>query len=153
MPIVTIAHRTIAVAALGLVLGCGGRSGTAAAPSPATPEATVELFLDAANANDLDRMAALWGTEQGSSAATGQPPLEERNQRLAIMQRLLRNDNRRLVGTAATVPTAPVLSYDITQGQRQFTVPFTCVASRHGGWLIREIGLDAAMPTAGPRTR
>jgi hypothetical protein len=27
------------------------------------------------------------------------------------------------------------------------------VASRYGGWLVQEIGLDAAMPTAGPRNR
>src|SRR5512135_162527 len=108
MPTVTIAHRTIAVAALGLILGCGGHH-PAAAPSPSTPEATIELFLDAVNANDLDRMATLWGTEQGSSAATNKPPLEERNQRLSIMQRLLRNDSRHLASTASTVPSAPVL--------------------------------------------
>jgi len=152
MPTVTIAHRTIAVAALGLVLGCGGQH-PAAAPSPATPEATIELFLDAANANDLDRMAALWGTEQGSSAVTNKPPLTERNQRLAIMQRLLRNDSRRLVSSENTNPALPVRSYEITQGTRRFVIPFTCVTSRYGGWLVREIGLDAAMPTAGPRGR
>jgi hypothetical protein len=152
MPTVTIAHRTFAVAALGLVLGCS-RPQAAAPPSPATPEATIELFLDAVNANDLDRMATLWGREQGSSAATGEPALEERNQRLAIMQRLLRNDSRRLVSSENTIPTAPVRSYEIVQGERRFVVPFTCVASRHGGWLINQIGLDAAMPTAGPRSR
>ena len=152
MRTVTIAHRSFAVAALGLVLGCGGRPSTAA-PSPATPEATIELFLDAANANDLDRMAHLWGTEHGSSAVTNQPPLEERNQRLTIMQRLLRNDGRRLVSSENTVPTAPVRSYEISQGERRFTVPFTCVASPYGGWLVSAIGLDAAMPSAGPRRR
>lgn len=151
MPTVTIAHRTIAVAALGLILGCGGQH-PAAAPSPATPEATIELFLDAANANDLDRMATLWGTEQGPSATTNKPPLAERNQRLAIIQRLLRSDSHRLASTENTVPSAPVRSYEITQGTRRFVVPFTCVTSRYGGWVIKEIGLEAAMPTAGPRS-
>jgi len=149
---VTIAHRTIAAAALGLLLGCGGQH-VAAAPSPSTPEATIELFLDAANAGDLDRMATLWGTAEGSSAATDKPPLAERNQRLTIMQRLLRSDARRLVSAENTVPSAPVRSYEITQGTRRFVVPFTCVPSRFGGWLVQEIGLDAAMPTAGPRNR
>jgi len=108
-------------------------------------------FLDAANANDLERMAQLWGNERGSSAVTNRPPLEERNQRLAIMQRLLRNDGRRLVSSENTVPSAPVRSYEISQGERRFTVPFTCALSQYGGWLVSGIGLDAAMPSAGPR--
>lgn len=150
MPIVTIAHRTIAVAALGLLLACGGRSAPVP-PSPATPEATIELFLDAVNAVDLDRMAQLWGDEQGPSSATNKIPRDQRAQRLAIMQRLLRSDGRRLASSENTIPTAPVRTYEITQGTRRFNVPFTCVPSPHGGWLVREIGLDAAMPSAGPR--
>ncbi len=146
----TIAHRTFAVAALGLLLGCAGRSADVG-PSPASPEAAIELFLDAANASDLDRMADLWGDERGPSSATNRIPRDQRAQRLAIMQRLLRNDGRRLVSSENTLPAAPVRNYELTQGSRRFTVPFTCVPSPHGGWLIREIGLDAAMPSAGPR--
>jgi len=147
---VTIAHRTLAVASLGLVLGCAGRAGDVA-PSPATPEATIELFLDAVNAGDLDRMATLWGDERGPSSATNRIPRAQRAQRLAIIQRLLRSDGRRLVSSENTMPAAPVRTYELSQGTRRFSVPFTCVPSPHGGWLIREIGLDSAMPSGGPR--
>lgn len=151
MPTVTIVHRTLAAAALGLVLGCAGHSADVS-PSPASPEATIELFLDAVNASDLDRMAELWGDERGPSSATNRIPRDQRAQRLAIIMRLLRSDGRRLASSENTLPAAPVRNYELTQGSRRFSVPFTCVPSPHGGWLIREIGLDAAMPSAGPRS-
>ena len=42
-----------------------------------------------------------------------------------------------------------VLTVALSQGTRRVAVPFTLVPSRAGGWLIREIGLDAAMPSQG----
>ena len=149
MPAVTRAHRLLAATALGLLAACGGRP--AGSPSPATPEATIELFLDAANAGELGRMESYWGTREGPNTVTRRIQGEERLQRLTIMQRLLRSDSRRLVSSDNTQPERPVRVYELAQGGRRAQVPFTCVPSRLGGWLIQEIGLEAAMPAPGPR--
>ena len=150
MATVTNAHRLLVVLAVGALASCGG-SAPPPAPAPATPEATIELFLDAANAGDLNGMETLWGSEAGPNSVTKQVSGQARVQRLTIMQRLLRSDSRQLASSDNTQPTRPVRTYEIVQGTRRLQVPFTCVTSRYGGWLIQEIGLEAAMPAAGPR--
>ena len=148
MTSMTIPHRLLLTAGTLGLLACGHPN---VAPSPASPEATVAAFLDAANAADLDRMASLWGDERGPSSASRKLSVEERRQIMTIMQRLLRSDSSHLVSTNNTAPTRPVRTYELVQGARRVQVPFTCAASRYGGWLVADIGLDAAMPSAGPR--
>jgi hypothetical protein len=151
MAAVTFSHRHLVIAGLVTALACGGQR-VAVAPLPASPEATVEGFLAAVNDADLERMAGLWGDERGPSNVTNRIPRAQRLQRLTIMQRVLRHDNRRVVASDAANSREAVLRVELTQGTRRFTVPFTCVASRTGGWLVRDIGLEAAMPAASPRS-
>jgi hypothetical protein len=146
---VNLTSRIILTAGLGALLACGRRVDVA--PAPDTPGASVEAFLDAANAGDIERMAGLWGDERGPSNVSNVISADERVRRLQIMQRLLRSDGRRLLSTSNASPERPVLTYELRQGTRRFNVPFTCVTSRYGGWLVREIGIDAAMPSAAPR--
>jgi hypothetical protein len=147
MRAVTFSHRLPAIVGALVLTACGGsRPPANVTPAPDRPAATVEMFLAAADSNDLDRMASLWGDEDGPSNVSNKIPREERNQRLQIMQRLLRSDQRRITVSDTTVPGRPVVTAHLTQGSRRFTVPFTCVQSRRGGWLIREIGLESAMP-------
>jgi hypothetical protein len=113
------------------------------------PDQAVEQFLGAVNATDLDAMAMLWGTERGPEGVTHSLPQTERQQRLTVMQRMLRSDNHMITGTDATDPSKRIVTVAITQGTRRFAVPFTLVPTRAGGWIIREIGLDAAMPSQG----
>lgn len=151
MRVVTFSLRQLAIVGLVAALGCGrGQQRAEVTPAPATPTATVEAFLVAANANDLDRMAALWGDEDGPSNATNKIPLEERQQRLAIMQRVLRNDQRRVMVTDSTNPLRPIVTADLTQGTRRFSIPFVCITSRAGGWLIREVSLEPGMQRQQP---
>lgn len=151
MAAVTFSHRHLLIAGLATALACGGRR-LPVTPLPASAEATVEGFLAAVNDADLQRMAGLWGDERGPSNVTNRIPRTQRLQRLTIMQRLLRHDNRHLVGSDASNPREAVLQVELTQGTRRFTVPFTCVPSRTGGWVVRDIGLEAAMPSAGQRS-
>lgn len=132
--------------AIAALAACGGRT-VAVAPAPAAPEQTVSAFLAAVNANDLDRMALLWGTERGPSTVSNRNAPEVRHQQLVIMQRLLVADSFRVLGAEA-VPghEARRLQILMMRGPRRATVPFTLVTARTGGWLIREIGLDLAMP-------
>lgn len=102
---------------------------------------------------DLERMAALWGTDRGPSTVVIRDA-RQREQRLVVMQRLLQHDGFRLV--PAALPGTPpsgrrFVSAELTRGDRRAVVPFTVVAQRAGGWLVEAIGLDAAMPLSGPR--
>jgi hypothetical protein len=151
MAAVTFSHRHLVILALGAAFACGGRHANVA-PAPSAPAETVDQFLAAVNANDLDRMASLWGDARGPSNVVNAFPVTERNKRLTIMQRLLQSDAHQVVGTDVGNPEQTRLSVLITVGTRRFAVPFTMVQSRYGGWLVKEIGLDAAMPTAGGRS-
>jgi hypothetical protein len=147
MRVVTLRRHLFILAALSAA-ACGGGHGSAA-PSPAMPDQTVEQFLTAVNATNLDQMAMLWGNERGPEGVTHSLPQAERQQRLTIMQRMLRTDTHMITGTDATDPAKRIITVAMTQGTRRFAVPFTLVPTRAGGWIIREIGLDAAMPSQG----
>jgi len=150
MVAVTFSHRHLVIPVLVLAAACGGHRANLA-PSPASPDQTVERFLTAVNASDLDGMAMLWGTKDGPEGVTHTMNETVRLQRLTIMQHMLRSDNHMITGTDATDPSKRVLTVAMTQNNRRFAVPFTLVASRAGGWLINAIGLDAAMPDQGGR--
>ena len=146
MRTVTLSRRPAVIVALAALAACGGRT-VAVAPAPAAPEQTLAAFLAAVNANDLDRMALLWGSERGPSTVSSPNTPDVRHQQLVIMQRLLVADSFRVIGAEA-VPgqRAQRLQVLMMRGPRRATVPFTMVTARTGGWLIREIGLDLAMP-------
>lgn len=146
------AHRLITVLAAGAVLACSPRPRVAVAPAPATPEATVEQFLAAVNANDQPRMLTLFGDERGP-LATYRPSVTEREERMAIIQRLVACDSSRINGWEP-VPGKPrrrLLSVDLKKGDRWFAAPFTVASQRDGGWLVAEIKLDALLPGAANR--
>lgn len=148
MNVVTSSYRHLVIGLLVLSAACGGRR-TSTVPAPSTPDQAVEQFLSAVNASDIDQMANYWGDERGPESVTRRFSDSERRQRLQIMQRMLRTDNHMITATDATDPAKRIVTVAMTQGSRRFAVPFTVVPVRSGGWLIREIGLDAAMPSAG----
>lgn len=154
MGAVTFSPRNLVILTCGVVAACGGRPVVTVTPAPSAPETAVEQFLAAVRAGDFARMGELWGTERGPSTVWSPNPPDVRRRQLTIMQRLLRNDEYRIVGSEVS-PTAPnrrTLSVELVRGTRRSVVPFTVVATRAGGWLIAEIGLDAAFPRANPRT-
>ena len=145
-------RRFLAVTALVSCAACRAAPVIVVAPAPATPEATVTAFLAAVDSNATDRMAALWGTDRGPSTVV--VPNDERDRRIAIMRRMLQHDAFRFVPAQGAVTVREgrrVLHVELTRGDRRATVPFTVVALRSGGWLVEDIGLEAAMPIANPR--
>ena len=137
--------RLLAIASLVALVDCTGR--TPGVTPAATPEATVGQFLAAVNANDLDRMAQLFGDERGR-AAWGSATA--RQERLAIMQRLLEADSSRILGTepdSAGVPTRRLLHVELIGASRRARVPFIVAQQRAGGWLVFAIGLAPLMPS------
>jgi hypothetical protein len=146
-------RRVLAITALVSLAACRAAPVLVLTPAPATPEATVTAFLSAVDSNANERMAALWGTDRGPSTVVI-PNVQERDRRIAIMHRLLQHDAFRFVPAVErlTVPEGRrVLYVELTRGDRHATVPFTLVPLRAGGWLVEDIGLEAAMPIANPR--
>jgi len=143
-------RRLIAPICLVALAGCTGRTADVT-PAP-TPEATVGQFLAAVNANDLDQMARLFGDERGR-AAWGSPVA--RQERLAIMQHVLRADSSRIIGTepdSAGVPTRRLVHVELMGKDRDVRVPFIVARQRSGGgWLVFAIGLAPLIP--GPAGR
>jgi hypothetical protein len=146
-------RRSLAIAALVSLAACRAAPVLVVAPAPATPEATVAAFLAAVDSNAADRMAALWGTDRGPSTVVI-PNAQERDRRIAIMRRLLQHDAYQIVPAPGSVTVRAgrrMLHVELTRGDRRAVVPFTLVALRSGGWLVEDIGLEAAMPIANPR--
>jgi hypothetical protein len=143
----------LAITALVSLAACRAAPVLPVSPAQATPEATVTAFLSAVDSNATDRMAALWGTDRGPSSVVI-PNALERERRIAIMRRLLLHDAFQFVPAPAPLNVRAgrrVLSVELTRGDRRATVPFTLVPQRGGGWLVEDIGLEAAMPIANPR--
>lgn len=148
----TCSGRYLAILMLGAAAACGGAPPVRLAPAPAEPETSIAQFLAAARAGDLTRMAELWGDERGPSSVTKIIPAEERQRRLIIMQRVLVADEHRIGRWEPAVSRRDrrVYSVELVRNGRRAMVPFTVAPWRGGGWLVAEIGLEAALPASRP---
>jgi hypothetical protein len=148
---VTATPRLLAILLLALP-ACRARQAGTVAPAPSTPEQTVEQFFAAVAGNDIQRMGELWGDHRGPSVTYMRD--EERTRRLVIMQRALTADEHRIVGSEVTpaASTGRLLTVELVRGSNRAIVPFTLIELRTGGWLIKEIGLEAAFPRTSPRS-
>src|SRR4051812_22115696 len=115
----------IAAVAIAVFPACAGRQAPVAA-APSSPEATLEQFLAAVNANDQPRMATLWGTQRGPSTVWSPNTPDVRQRQIAIMQRLLVSDSHRVTGADLLPGPPPVrrLQVEMVRGDRRMTVPF-----------------------------
>jgi len=139
-------QRSLAILCLVAFVACARQ--TPGVTPAATPEATVGQFLAAVNANDLERMAALFGDERGRTA-WGTPAA--RQERLAIMQHVLKADSSRILGAEPDTSGATsrrVLHVELIDAVRRVTVPFVVARQNAGGWLVFAIGLAPLMPSA-----
>ncbi len=150
---VNITRRFIfATAAVFAVAACHGQPNVAVAPAPLAPDETVRQFLAAVNAQNLDQMAQLWGTERGPSTVTFNGSADDRHDRLAIIQHTLQADSFRVRGIEP-VPGHEAqrrIQVELMRGGQRATVPFTLVPARTGGWLVSDIDLNRAMPLSVP---
>jgi hypothetical protein len=125
-------------------------SACASAPAQQQTDATglaptmiIERFLRAANQNDLDAMAGLFGTRDGS--VTRSWSKREVDDRMFLFASLLRHSDY-TIGAQQIVPGRrdEAARYDVQlvlqQGPVQ--VPFTMVITRNNQWLIEEIGIE-----------
>jgi len=143
-------QRIAAVLVIALAAACGG-GGQAAPPrtvAPANPEVATSLvidqFLRAANSNDLDTMARLFGTRDGS--VLRRDPRENVDRQMFALASLLRHDRYSIKGFQV-VPgrrdEATRVIVTMTVGTRVVDVPWTLVYATTGSWLVETIDLVA----------
>jgi hypothetical protein len=104
---------------------------------------TIERFLRAANQNDLDTMAALFGTKEGSVARSWSR--KEIDDRMFLLASLLRHSDysisaEQIVPGRRDVATQYTVSLVLQQGPVQ--VPFTMVRFGDNQWIIEQIGIE-----------
>jgi hypothetical protein len=104
----------------------------------------IEQFLRAANSNDLDAMARLFGTRDGS--VVNRDSKQENDTRMFAIASVLRHDGY-VIGGTQIVPgrrdEAIQVNVRMKFGQRQVDVPYTVVYTRDRTWLIESIHLEA----------
>src|SRR5881396_2114929 len=91
------------VAGFLMLLSCAcGTSPGPQTPVPQSMNASVEQFLAAVKANDLDRMGGLWGTEHGPNGR--RMDSQVLRQRLTVIQKYLDHIGYRVVEGPLLVP-------------------------------------------------
>lgn len=122
------------------------------APTPApsgpgssvAPALVVEQFLRAVNANDLDTMARLFGTIDGS--IIGRDTRKQVDDRMFALASILRHSDYSLEGEQIVpgrrdVATQLLVRMVLPDG-RSAVVPFTLVYSSDRTWLIEQIAVE-----------
>jgi len=138
----------LAVALLVGVTACAsGSSSPAAAPAPETASVATSLvidqFLRAANSNDLDTMARLFGTANGS--ILNWEKKDDVEKRMFTIASVLRHDSyavkrQEIVPGRRNEATRVIVGMKI--GQSEIDVPYTLVWTKDRIWLIEQIGID-----------
>jgi hypothetical protein len=107
------------------------------------PTMTIERFLRAANQNDLDTMAGLFGTRDGPVSRNWSR--REIDDRMFLFASLLRHSDYTISGEQI-VPgrreEATLYNVRLVLEQGPVQVPFTMVRTRTDQWLIEEIGIE-----------
>jgi hypothetical protein len=129
-----------------LILGaaCGGGS-RPQTPQPQSVNAALEQFLAAVKANDLTRMAGLWGTERGPVAQ--RMTSQQLRQHLMVIQKYLDHVGYRIIEGPLAVPNRSDLRtyrIDLQRSQCNQAVPIDVVRTHSGGWLVYDVHLEAA---------
>ena len=157
---------TVMVAAAAALVSVGCATGGAGAVAASQPQLSVERFLQAANARDLEAMGRIFGTEEGAvletTGSTATCALrrvgawvrasercltrEDVELRMDAIAHILRHD-RFLITSESMVagrrhPTTRV-TVELERGSRSFAdVPFVAVRDPRGNWMIEEVGLE-----------
>lgn len=137
------------MAALLLVVvpvACGGgqaEQAPASAPGSPGPALTVERFLQAVNANDLDTMMQLFGTADRSILQRDGQSRAERH--MHVLATLLHHDDYAIVsqqGAPGRMRDAAELQVELRREGRTVVVPHLVVRKKSGGWIIEKIDIE-----------
>ena len=127
---------------------CSSRSVERVNVAPSNPEVATSLVIDqfmrATMSYDLDTMARLFGTVDGS--ILGWESRTEVDQRMFAIASLLRHDSYSIKGLEI-VPgrreEATRVIVNMSLGEHSVDVPYTLVWSKNRTWMIEQIDLEA----------
>ena len=113
------------------------------ARSELAPAMVVERFLRAANSNDLDTMARLFGTRDGPIA--GRESQKDLDDWMFALASVLRHTDYQILNEQI-VPgrrqEATQLVVRLVNGDLRHDLPVTLVQSKRSGWLIENVPVD-----------
>lgn len=126
----------------GVLTGCltGGGSATGAA----TPEEAVRQYVTAADAKDVDGLAAVWGTAKAPLA--DRAPRQEVERRAFIVFCHLEHDGVELTGPALGEGGRKLFRVALRQGERSATTTFVTIQNtRSKRWFVETFDLTAVV--------
>jgi hypothetical protein len=138
---------TVLLTVLGIA--CGGHR--TQAPAPATMNDALMQFLDALQANDIQRMGRLWGTTRGPAAEWMQDSVVA--MRMTVVQRYLSANGYRIVEGPLAVPGGSerrLFRVELQRAQCTHVQPIELVQVRRGGWLVYDVHLESAGGAGSP---
>lgn len=102
--------------------------------SASSATGALTAFLGGAKAQDIQAMAAVWGTSEGP--AGGQKTRQELEQGLYYNMKCLRNDSFKILDDSQGPAGARILNVQITRGSLSRTTRFTTVAGPENKWYV-----------------
>lgn len=102
----------------------------------ATPRATVDRFLAAARAQDMQALGADFGDEKGP--VRDRESREVTEKRMLIMLQCLRHDKAVISEPARGEGGRQLFSIDFTQGSNKATVQFTTIKGPSDRWYVEK---------------
>lgn len=140
----------LGLALLGLAVGCR-KQNTSIGAGARTPQQAVVQFLDAARAQDMDQMSAVWGNAE--SPTRDRVERQELERRLLIMMCHLKHDESRLSPAQPGEAGRTLMRAELKQGTKEATVPFTLVKNaRTELWFVEDVDLRPAREFCTPAT-
>ena len=106
-----------------------------------TPEAAVNAFMQAVADSNLARMTQLWGTSEGSAAATRKPA--DFQKRLYVTFAFLNGGTYKISATEPS-PAEKDRRYmilEFNRGDCNKLVPITAVKTKNEGWIVNSLDL------------
>jgi hypothetical protein len=160
----SLMRRFLLLAILLFMGGCTHRVIVPGEAASVAPMLSVERFLQAANARDLDSMARLFGTSDGPVIETGSTfgcafkklgswfglgerclTLQEVEIHMDLIAQIIQHEDYTIVSESAVAgrmdPTSRIAVDMRIDGRDIEDVPFVVVRTSEGRWLIEEVGL------------
>lgn len=122
----------------------GGSGGGSAAAGAATSEMAVRDFLDAANAEDYNRMIYLFGTADG--LAVDEFGIQDVEARMIFLSQLLKHESYTLTQANFAMLGPDRVRYEARMsGTRKGSVivPVIAIPDSSGRWYVERLNLDA----------
>jgi hypothetical protein len=122
-----------------VLAACGPRTGGSLTGAPA-PRTSVEQFLAAVRAQDLQAMSIIWGTEKGP--ARDQIERTALEKRELVMQCMLSHDRFRILNEASGSDGRRVFRVELQRGSMTRATNFTAVQGPSNRWYVERADLE-----------